>query len=71
MALERLGSPAESCLMIGDRPDTDIAGAAAIGMPTALVRTGRFPPGEPWPEGLPRPDWDVADLQELRGVLGI
>ena len=70
MALERLGCAPESCLMIGDRPDTDIAGAARLGMPTALVRSGRFAPGEPWPEGLPRADWDVVDLDELAEVLG-
>ncbi len=69
MALERIGCEARDCLMIGDRPDTDIAGAVRLGMPTALVRTGRFAPGETWPEGLPRPDWDVSDLVELRGLL--
>ena len=56
--------------MIGDRPDTDIAGAVRLGMPTALVRTGRFAPGEPWPQGLPRPDWDVVDLDGLAEMLG-
>ncbi len=65
MALEQLGCEPEQCLMIGDRPDTDIAGAAALGMQTALVRTGRFAPGEPWPDGLPRPDLDVESLDEL------
>ena len=68
MALERLGVPPEQCIMIGDRPDTDIAGAAALGMSTALVRTGRFTPGAPWPEGLPRPDWDVGSLPELEAA---
>ena len=68
MALERLGVPPEQCVMIGDRPDTDIAGAAALGMSTALVRTGRFTPGAPWPEGLPRPDWDVGSLPELEAA---
>ena len=65
MALEQLGCRPEQCLMIGDRPDTDIAGAAALGMQTALVRTGRFAPGAPWPENLPRPEWDVESLGEL------
>ena len=71
MALERLGSPPEQCLMIGDRPDTDIAGAARLGMPTALVRTGRFAPGEAWSEALPHPDWNVDDLDELAVELGL
>ena len=71
MALELIGCRAENCLMIGDRPDTDIAGAVALGMQTALVRTGRFGPGESWPEGLPRPGWDVSSLSELRECLGM
>jgi NagD protein len=65
MALEQLDCPPEHCLMIGDRPDTDIAGTAAIGMQTALVRTGRFAPGEIYPDELPRPDWDVECLEQL------
>jgi NagD protein len=69
MALQRLGCVAESCLMVGDRPDTDIAGAARLGMWTALVRSGRFAPGAPWPDGLPRPDWDVQDLSALVAAL--
>lgn len=65
MAMARLGVEAEHCLMIGDRPDTDIVGAVRLGLRTALVRTGRFAPEEAWPEGLPRPDWDFRDLDEL------
>lgn len=40
VALERLGLPLEECLMLGDRLDTDIAGARAVGMASALVLTG-------------------------------
>jgi len=65
MALEPLGCSPGRCLMIGDRPDTDIAGAARLGMQTALVRTGRFAPGEPWPSAVPPPDRDVESLLEL------
>jgi HAD superfamily hydrolase (TIGR01450 family) len=68
MAMERLGFSMGACIMIGDRPDTDIAGAAALGMRTALVRTGRFSPNAPWPKALPRPDWDVAELAALLDV---
>jgi len=71
MAMARIGHTADDCLMIGDRPDTDIAGAVKLGMSTALVRTGRFAPGEPWPEDVPRPDWDLVDLDELRKRLGL
>jgi HAD superfamily hydrolase (TIGR01450 family) len=69
MALERLGCAPEQCLMIGDRPDTDIAGAAALGLATAMVRTGRFAPGEAWPNRLPRPDWDEDSLEALSRVI--
>lgn len=65
MAINRLGINPSQCLMIGDRPDTDIAGAAALGMKTALVRTGRFLPNEPLPDDLPMPDWDVENLEFL------
>lgn len=65
MAMERLEVNPEDCLMIGDRPDTDIAGASRLGMKTALVRTGRFSPGALLPEGLPKPDWDVKSLTDL------
>jgi HAD superfamily hydrolase (TIGR01450 family) len=70
IAMARLGVGPDDCVMIGDRPDTDIAGAQALGMATALVRTGRFAPGEPLPDGV-RPDWDCADLAELMRVLGL
>lgn len=40
LALERLGVPAERCLVVGDRLDTDIALGAASGMTTVLVRSG-------------------------------
>jgi FMN phosphatase YigB (HAD superfamily) len=69
MALEQLACAPERCLMIGDRPDTDIAGAARLGMQTALVRTGRFAPSEPWPKDLPRPDWDMVGLPQLLEVI--
>ena len=39
-ALDRLGLPAESVLVVGDRLATDIAMAAAAGMASALVLSG-------------------------------
>jgi NagD protein len=69
MALEQLGCRAGRCLMIGDRPDTDIAGAERLGMWTALVRTGRFTPGAAWSLDMPAPDFDVTGLSDLIDAL--
>lgn len=69
MALARLGLHAGDCVMVGDRPDTDIAGAQALGMRTALVRSGRFAAGDTLPEGV-LPDWDCADLDALMQAWG-
>ncbi|MBL7226254.1 MAG: HAD-IIA family hydrolase [Desulfobacteraceae bacterium] len=40
--LKGLGKKAGEVFMIGDRPETDIKGAAQIGIRTILVTTGRF-----------------------------
>ncbi|EJN61557.1 HAD-IIA family hydrolase [Halogranum rubrum] len=40
LALDYLGVPAEDCLVVGDRLNTDIALGARAGMTTVLVRTG-------------------------------
>lgn len=39
-AMHKLGSSAATTLMVGDRYETDIAGAIELGMPTAAVLTG-------------------------------
>ena len=69
MALQILKTSPASCLMIGDRPDTDIAGAESLGMLSALVRTGRFAPGDELPENMSPPDFDCDNLFELAGKL--
>ena len=68
MALAQLGLTAAECLMIGDRPDTDILGAQQLGMQTALVRTGRFAVGDKLPDGI-CPDYDVVDMARLSECL--
>lgn len=40
VALERMGVPASETLMVGDRLDTDIAGAELLGIATVLLFTG-------------------------------
>lgn len=71
IALQELQVRAQDCLMIGDRPDTDILGAQLLGIQTALVRTGRFAPGETLPKELSPPDWDIDNLTQLKQLLGI
>ncbi len=66
MAMQILGVRSSDCLMIGDRPDTDIIGAQKLGIKTALVRTGCFAPGEALPLFMQKPDWDVNSLSELQ-----
>ena len=43
--LDTMALPAESVAMVGDDPVTDVAAAAAIGMRTVLVRTGKYREG--------------------------
>jgi 4-nitrophenyl phosphatase len=64
MALERLGTPPEHTLVVGDRLETDIAGAQVLGCPTALVLSGvaSRQEAEAW---QPAPDLIVEDLTEL------
>lgn len=64
MALERLGLKPEETLAIGDRLDTDIAGAQAAGIHTALVLTGAstFQEAQHFE---PQPEIIIQDLQEL------
>jgi HAD superfamily hydrolase (TIGR01450 family) len=63
-AVDRFGS--RSPYFVGDRLDTDIAGAVAAGMPSALVLTGIDGPKEllAAPERA-RPDHVLADLRGL------
>lgn len=42
IALERLDCPPEESVSVGDRPEKDVAGAAAIGMHAVRVRTGEW-----------------------------
>jgi len=64
VALERLGLPAEAVLMVGDRLDTDIVGAQALGMMTALVLTGISTRHEA-EAASPPPDWVGQGLPQI------
>ena len=60
-ALERMATTAAETLVVGDRLETDIAGAQTLGCPTALVLSGvsTLAEAQAW---QPCPDWIAADL---------
>jgi 4-nitrophenyl phosphatase len=64
IALERLGLTPSEVLVVGDRPETDIAGAQALGCHTALVLSGVVNEEEAsrW---QPPPDIICADLATI------
>ncbi len=75
-AAERLGVLPERIVFVGDRPEKDIAGAAAVGMTTVRVRTGEYAerPDDPVPwrvvadaNAAPRMPLDL-DMGAGRGV---
>ncbi len=64
VALSVLGLPACRVLMIGDRLETDIAGAERAGVDSALVLTGVGSPDDVDRFGV-RPTWVAASFAEL------
>jgi len=64
VALERLAVPAEQTLVVGDRLETDIAGAQTLGCQTALVLSGvtKEATARAW---HPAPNWIEANLTAL------
>jgi 4-nitrophenyl phosphatase len=65
--LSRLQLPPSEVLVIGDRPETDIAGAQAIGCRTALVLSGVASPTEAYAWN-PVPDLIIADLDSISRI---
>jgi|FLYL01.1.fsa_nt_gi HAD superfamily hydrolase (TIGR01450 family) len=63
-ALRRFGVTADEAVMVGDTPETDIAGGKAVGMLSVLVGEHQ---GE---RDDVVPDVRVGDLWELAGLLG-
>lgn len=65
-ALESLGLEASDVLMVGDDVQTDVNAARAVGIQAALVRTGKYRPGDEELIELPAPVLDsIADLGSL------
>ncbi len=63
-AVDLLGIPPASILMVGDWPEKDMAGAKAVGMRTAWASYGK--PGAPVP---PEADWVLERPEDLLGKL--
>jgi putative hydrolase of the HAD superfamily len=53
------------CMFIGDNPEKDVRGAAAVGMRAVWFRATLR-----WPEGVALPQESVASLREVLGLLG-
>jgi HAD superfamily hydrolase (TIGR01509 family) len=66
-ALRRLGVDASRALFVGDRPDIDVSGSRAIGMPVAWINRE----AAPLPPGALAPDFEIRDLDDLRTIAGI
>jgi HAD superfamily hydrolase (TIGR01450 family) len=64
VALDLLGLPANRVLMIGDRLDTDIAGAQAAGLDSALVLSG-VDSLDDIARGSVHPTWIAASFADL------
>ncbi|MGH3666040.1 MAG: HAD-IIA family hydrolase [Egibacteraceae bacterium] len=61
--------PSGPLLMVGDRPETDLSGAAELGWDTALVLTG-VTTAEAATGLHPRPTWVLDDLDALLQPVG-
>jgi phosphoglycolate/pyridoxal phosphate phosphatase family enzyme len=68
-ALDQLGLPAEACLMVGDRLETDMRMGHTAGMVTALVLSG-VTTREQALAATPRPDLVLENLGELAAHVG-
>ena len=68
VAMQQLGLPAERCMMVGDRLETDIRMGQQAGMATAVVLTGvsRRTDAE---KLVPPPDLILANLGELPALI--
>ncbi len=64
VALERLGLPADSCAMVGDRLETDIVMGKTTGLITVLTLTG-VTAREVVPKASVRPDYIIESIAKL------
>jgi 2-haloacid dehalogenase len=67
LCLDGLCVPLAECVMVGDSPSSDIAGAKAIGMFAVWINRE----GRPYPGALAQPDIEIPMVGELPRVLGM
>ena len=65
MAMERVPCRPDEFMYVGDSIEFDVMGAMNAGARTVWFN----PHGTPYPDGLVRPDFEIADLAELVGVV--
>jgi len=70
MALADIGLDLAQVAMIGDDIHMDIIGAQAVGMPTILVRTGKYAFDVQKPPPV-QPDRVIDSIADLPGLLGV
>jgi HAD superfamily hydrolase (TIGR01549 family) len=66
--LEMMRLEPADILFVGDTPHDDVLGSKRVGMHSAWIRTRNH---RELPEGIPSPDFIIADLAELPGRLGL
>jgi putative hydrolase of the HAD superfamily len=64
-ALDRLGVSPKEALFVGDTFGADVIGSKSIGMDSVWLNRK----GEPVPESVVEPDYVLAGLHELEGLL--
>ena len=67
IAIDSIGIDRSQVLMVGDRVSTDIAGARRAGIPSVLVKTGEFKPGDL--EGDIQPDFMVDAVGDITAFI--
>ena len=68
IALEQLGRPAQECLIVGDRVETDILMGHQAGMRTALVLSGVTQRGD-LARAEVQPDYVLESIAQLPQIL--
>jgi HAD superfamily hydrolase (TIGR01549 family) len=64
-ALKVLEVAPEQVLFVGDSPEHDLAGPKRLGMGAAWLNRA----GQPLPPGIPPPEFEIRQLEDLSGVL--